>query len=275
MPELPEVEFARRLVSRRLLNNELSEITLGVHANTSDRDELPRLESCQGHPLLGVLRHGKQLYLSFGVSGISFHLGMTGKLQVLAPSDVEPTHVRLKLHFQDRMLVFRDTRKIGQVRALSRGGWREYLTEKRIGPDFFAETQDLDLISPKVLRGRRTIKAQLLDQHWYAGIGNIYACEGLFRARISPFELGQNLSQEQLILLLRKIRASMDLTLEREQGDEIRYLSQSETENPFLVYGKQGCACPNCGQAIERVEQHGRPTFFCYTCQSVSQKVRR
>ena len=140
MPELPEVEFARRLVSRRLLNNELSEITLGVHANTSDRDELPRLESCQGHPLLGVLRHGKQLYLSFGVSGISFHLGMTGKLQVLAPSDVEPPHVRLKLHFQDRVLVFRDTRKIGQVRALSRGGWREYLTEKRVGPDFFAET---------------------------------------------------------------------------------------------------------------------------------------
>ena len=275
MPELPEVEFARRLVSKRLLNTELSEITLGAHARPSDRDELPRFESCQGYPLLSVLRHGKQLYFSFGESGISFHLGMTGKLQVLAPSELVPPHVRLKLHFQERILVFRDTRKIGRVQVLSRGEWEEYLSQKKIGPDFFAETQDPNIISPKVLRGRRTIKAQLLDQHWYAGIGNIYACEGLFRAGVSPFELGQNLSQEQLIHLLQMIRVSMDLTLQREQGDEIKYLSQSKTENPFLVYGKRGCACPNCGQPIERVEQHGRPTFFCYDCQSVSQKVRR
>ena len=157
--------------------------------------------------------------------------------------------------------------------TLSRGGGG-ILTKKGSVPTFCGDPGPRPNLT-KVLRGRRTIKAQLLDQHWYAGIGNIYACEGLFRARISPFELGQNLSQEQLILLLRKIRASMDLTLEREQGDEIRYLSQSKTGNPFLVYGKQGCACPNCGQAIERVEQHGRPTFFCYACQSVSQKVRR
>ena len=273
MPELPEVEFARRLVSRRLLNDELGEVSAGSHANAADRDTLAQLASCQGHTLRHVVRHGKELYLSFGANGISFHLGMTGKLQVLSRTEVEPAHVRLKLKFKERMLVFRDTRKIGRVQALSPSEWNEYLDQKRIGPDFFAATENPSTISPQPLRGTRAIKAHLLDQHWYAGIGNIYACEGLFSAGISPFELGCNLSEEKVIQLLQMIRTSMDLTLEREQGDEIRYLSQSKTDNPFLVYGKQGCDCPKCGQPIERVAQHGRPTFFCYGCQSVSKKT--
>jgi formamidopyrimidine-DNA glycosylase len=119
-----------------------------------------------------------------------------------------------------------------------------------------------------VLRGRRPVKVALMDQSALAGVGNIYASEALFGARIHPSTPAGDLTEAQADALARQMLAVMQASLEREQDDEIAYLHSGEAvENPFRVYGHEGEPCPACGAPIAREVHAGRSTFWCPRCQ--------
>ena len=116
-------------------------------------------------------------------------------------------------------------------------------------------------------RTRRSIKAVLLDQKILSGAGNIYICEALYLAGISPLRRACDLSVSEIKDILAGLRQSMDDSLAREHGEEIEYLTEGKVNNPFTVYKRAGELCPQCGQTIVRLTQQGRGSFYCPSCQ--------
>lgn len=273
MPELPEVEVVRlglapRLVGRRCLGVTVSGKPL---RRQSSAQELAKW--LKGRRLLDLSRRGK--YLTFALEGgatLLVHLGMTGHL--LLGSEAKPLppleHVHLVFHFEDGLeLIYQDVRRFGQVLIFPPGSAPSPL--ENVGREPFARE-----VTPKWLeeqaRGRtRPIKNFLLDGRVLAGIGNIYACEILFAARLNPATPAGSLSKEDWGRVLKETRRILKEAIRQGGTTVSNYLNSQGEAGLFqvrlLVYGKAGEPCRQCGAAISRLVQAGRSTFFCPVCQ--------
>ena len=267
MPELPEVEFTRRQICTWVAGQRLTQIALGTHSLAKDEDVLEAVSPLLGRRLDLVERCGKYLFLGFEGRWACSHLAMTGKWLPERRVGERERFVRFQLHFEHEVLAFIDTRKFGRLDVLGALHWREWLGEKRVGPDVFDLELTFDGLHRRFSKTQRTIKSVLLDQKVLAGVGNIYACDALFIAGISPTERACDLPAEATERLLEAVRYVMKLSLEREEGDEIHYLTEGNPENPFLVYGRKAQPCTRCGSQITRIVQQARSTFFCSQCQ--------
>ncbi len=267
MPELPEVEFAARQLrgwaqGRRLtaVHDAKTRVTRGTKKGG--------LEGLIGRRLLSVERIGKWMLLGFDRGGgLVSHLGMTGKWLHREKGEASASHVRASLEFEGGVtLDYRDPRMFGRLEAAQLDELRKLPTLAAMGPDPLGGV-DARVLGEKLARTRRSIKEALMDQTTLAGLGNIQVSESLHRARINP-ERGANLlSREEVARLAKGIAASLQFTLEQQQGeDPIEYVEEGG-DNFFLVYGHAGEPCPDCGTEIERIVQGGRSTFFCPHCQ--------
>ena len=271
MPELPEVETVARDLRPLLVGRTL----VGL---TRSRKTLRQSWSKAWDALLisrrvdAVHRRGKWLLLELdGGAFLMVHLGMTGRFTVVPPAaEREPhTHLVFRLDNQHE-LRFRDARRFGSVTYFSdRASWEAFLAP-RLGPEPWA-------LKPAVFRGelmitRRPVKAVLLDQTVVAGVGNIYADEACFAARIDPRRLGNTLHTAEADRLLLAVRKVLHRAIE-SRGSSIRdYVGGSGQrggyQDRFLVYGRKGEPCPRCGTAIQSVRLAGRSTHFCAKCQN-------
>ena len=258
MPELPEVENARRFLEQNLLQQTIVEAR-GLRPN-----EQGNVGLLTGQAALAFHRRGKVLWAEFsGGVGLLTHLGMTGKYLAQLPSAPLPTHTHAVLQINNKAILFYDPRRFGCFWV---GAWAEVLRRIPVlGPDPL-----VDGISGEVLQGAfrgctRPIKNALLDQQRLAGVGNIYAAEALFRSRIHPEASADALTLAHWSLLAAGILVSMKRTLDEEEP--LRYVQEKGAPNPFLVYGRAGEPCPVCGEPIARIVQAGRSTFFCSSCQ--------
>lgn len=274
MPELPEVEFTRRVLLKWVGKSPLKQVAVGMHATDSDRAVARSAATLIGAPLLDISRRGKFLFLDFGDSGLSVHLGMTGKWVRSGSVGIRSRHERLRLRFDSETISFIDVRKFGYVHFTTASEWLSSFIVRRIGLDVYDPKLTAARFFRDVCKGRTEIKAALLDQGRIAGVGNIYACEALHDARISPFCEARRLSEAQATRLLASIRRSMSDALARETGDEIFYLTDGNPENPFQVYGRAGLQCFVCDQLVEKVKQQGRTTFYCANCNNVGSQSR-
>jgi formamidopyrimidine-DNA glycosylase len=192
---------------------------------------------------------------------------MTGKWIRRRRDEAPPSHVRASLSLEDGHVIdYRDPRLFGR---LVRGPAQELKTRSpfaKLGPDPLAGI-DVDRFFETLSRTRRSLKEALMDQRTLAGLGNIQVSEALHRARLHPERLGVSLSREEAERLSRAIADSLRATLQGEDGDEpITYVEEGG-ENIFLVYGREGEPCGECGGSIERIVQGGRSTYFCPRCQ--------
>lgn len=268
MPELPEVEFTRRQLRAWVVGQKLDDVELGAHTLRSDEMIRSSLRDLRGKRLLSVERKGKYLFLNFSGSWVCLHLAMTGKLIRAEHQGARSRFARFLLSFERQRVVFLDTRKLGKLFVIRETDWQVWAEERGIGPDVFDDSLTADELARRFGETRRPIKTVLLDQKVLSGAGNIYVCEALYLSGVSPLRRACDLSDVDLSRVLTGLRQSMRDSLEREQGEEIAYLTEGKVENPFIVYKRAGECCRQCGQKIVRFNQAGRGTFHCPSCQA-------
>jgi formamidopyrimidine-DNA glycosylase len=226
-----------------------------------------------GKKIKAVGRRGKWILLNLENGGhLVFHLGMTGQLTVVPARQSRElhTHLIMDLDQQGSELRFRDIRRFGSVTPfVNQEDLENFFKASGLGPEPFN-------VEPRywrdcLTRTRRCLKAVLLDQRVLAGVGNIYADEALFEAKLNPRRLGLSLRSEEAGRLRRAIVTVLNRAIDK-RGSSIRdYVNgsgrQGEYQKEFRVYGRAGEPCLHCGQPIRRIRLAGRSTFFCPKCQ--------
>lgn len=270
MPELPEVETIVRNLRRgtdgapSLIAQKIQSARLLWTRTLASPDIVTFQALLPGQSVQDIGRRAKFLTLTLSESTLVIHLRMSGDLR-MEPSDLpNQKHDRMVLDFASGWrLSFNDTRKFGRV-------WLINDTESlfsKLGP----EPDDSELSPEKfyeMLQSRkRAIKPLLLDQHFLAGMGNIYTDEALFRARIHPLQSSETLDLQDAARLLEAIRYTLELGIE-SNGASIDWVYRGgDFQNHFQVYQQNNNPCPCCGQPINKITVGQRGTHFCPACQ--------
>lgn len=268
MPELPEVETVVRTLKPAVTGRRIKRVRLG---DVSLRREWPpELLRLGGQRIDDVRRRGKWIIVELEPSRLLIHLGMTGQVTSGPPDRRIPPHTHLFMDLDDgSQLRLRDTRRFGSVDYFASAiALREFL-DARLGPEPF----DLTPVYWRMqLVGKlRAIKAVLLDQKVVAGVGNIYADESLFAARIHPAARANTIGKGRAENLRRALIDVLHSAVEH-RGSSIRdYLDADGKpggyQHRFAVYGRKGEPCLRCKTPIERIRLAGRSTHFCPKCQ--------
>jgi formamidopyrimidine-DNA glycosylase len=273
LPELPEVETTARGLRERIVGLRVRNVG-GVDwpRMLPDASELELQDALTGRQVASVDRRGKYLLLEFEQDRwLSIHRKMSGNLLLQGLDVAPPLHTHLEVFFEDdSVLRFVDARKFGRVNLFrSSAELGEFLSE-RLGPDSLIDL-DERLLAEKV-RGRRgRIKSLLLDQAFLAGIGNLYADEALWAARIHPLRAADSLSRAEVGRLARAINEVLVQGIERRGTSFSTYRDadgQAGENQGFLnVYGRADEPCPRCGTPISRILIGSGSSHFCKKCQ--------
>jgi formamidopyrimidine-DNA glycosylase len=260
MPELPEVEHASR-VARRAARGE---VIVGVEVlHPAQRRTLPprTAASLLGDGILRVTRRGKYqlLHLASGRT-LVVHFRLSGDWEVVPAANALPRYSRIAFHLtNDRILALVDPRALSAVQLVEAGD--PLLPE--LGPEATARAFSAQHLSDALGRRSGAIKVLLLDQAIVAGVGNIYASEALWFARIDPRRLGRALSMEECARVVDGVKRVMRKAL----ATPARYYQAGVDHLRFNVYDREGAPCRRCGDPIRRIPQGGRSTYWCSTCQ--------
>ena len=269
MPELPEVETTVRGLERVLLGRRI------VRAEVRRPDLRRAFPDGLGQRLVGARVTGLSRRAKYGLIAtdrgdtLVFHLGMSGRWRI-APSAIDK-HDHFILETEEgTLLALNDARRFGSVDLVETDGLGDWRPIAALGPEPF----DLEPRAFKAsLAGRKAaIKLMLLDQRIVAGLGNIYVCEALFRARINPRRAAGAVSLQRLGWLVPAIAAVLEEAI-AAGGSTLRDFASPDGElgyfsKSFDVYGREAKACRSgCGGTVRRILQGGRSTFYCPACQ--------
>jgi formamidopyrimidine-DNA glycosylase len=271
MPELPEVETIVQSLSAKLKGLEISSVKI-IYPPVLRNEELSLIHDLKGRKVAGVRRRGKMLLIDFERNlNLLIHLKMTGQLLFYPREEPLDKHTHFILYFKDENneLRFRDVRKFGFISCIRNLDISCADELKNLGP----EPLEINF-SPfkKLFQGRKArLKSLLLNQNFIAGIGNIYADEILFQAKLHPFTPASHLSDDDLKRLLKAMRDVLRKAI-IHKGSSIRSFTNDEGkrgkfQNYHQVYGRESLSCFICGEKINRLCLGGRSSFFCPRCQ--------
>ncbi len=273
MPELPEVETVARGLRASLPGRRIVSVRLGKTDFIDDPAALER--DLPGARIESIARYGKFLLLHLEVVNgageracLVVHLGMTGQLTPRRAEEPVPRHTHAQFVLDDgRELRYTDMRRFGRLALVPEAELEAFLGG--LGLDPLEATEDE---FRQRLAGRRAmVKALLLDQRVFRGMGNIYADESLWRARIHPARHAARLSGEQMARLCRAIGDVLRAAIRLRGSSVSNYLDAQgrpgEYQRRHRVYRREGKACYRCGERIRRVIVAGRSSYFCPRCQ--------
>ncbi len=268
MPELPEVEALRRyLVRERVTGLRISRVEARWPNIERTEDGLGGLSGLAGRRIDSVDRHGKQLLVQLDKGVLGLHMGMTGNLAVRRSHAPALKYAHTVFHLSDgRRIELDDPRRWASVVLVDRAS---DLTGG-LGPDALDPAFDAAEFVRRVKPKRSAIKAVLLDQHILAGVGNIYADEALFRARISPLRPASRKGVDRLSALHAAIRITLTQSIEFIESHLL------EDGRPHIVDAydarmqlprKAGAPCPECKSPLATATVGGRSSYYCRSCQ--------
>jgi formamidopyrimidine-DNA glycosylase len=275
VPELPEVEIVRRGLERHVVGRTIDSVQMlhprALRRHVAGPDDFAA--AVRGREITGALRRGKYLWLPVGDDALLAHLGMSGQLLVGDPERPLSPHVRVRLTFADSGpdLRFSDQRTFGHL-SLAVGGASLPAAIAHIAPDPLEPVFDLAAVTARI-RGRRTgIKRALLDQSLVSGIGNIYADEALWRARLHWARESQTLSPAGVTKLFAAVQEvfAESLSAGGTTFDSLYVNVNGQSgyfERSLNVYGRAGQPCRRCGTAVRRDPFMNRSAFSCPKCQ--------
>lgn len=276
MPELPEVETIRRFLQPTIIGLTIKKIDILTPKSFVGNPKL-----AEGQKIIDISRHGKQL--SFHLSNnliLHFHLKMTGQIILVPPLSrggpegggvSKSTRVIFYLDGGE-ILFFNDQRKFGWIKIISNDELAE--SQSHLGRDLLDSGFSLKYFTSQ-LNSRRPVKLVLLDQSRFAGIGNIYANDSLFAARIHPLAPANSLSSSRAKKLYQSVLEVINRALSRQGSTAAdgKYLlpdgSPGSHQYYFQVYQRAGEPCPACSGPLSRIILGGRGTFFCPHCQKL------
>jgi len=280
VPELPEVEVLVRYLDPILKGKVIRGVK--VHRAKSIRPTVVGTFSKRltGSKILGVRRRAK--YLLFNLSKgdskpyiLLGHLGMTGRMYVQRAGQGLPKHAAVSFRLNRGEFVFEDTRYFGRMTL-------ETDVMNKLGPEPLSEGFNGEVLFEALRNCRQAIKPKLLDQTLLAGVGNIYASEALWHARISPRKIARRLTRAHcdalavsiVKVLTDAINQGSTIPLDfsgKEDGDGLFYYGsqneEEEYEERLMVYDWEGEPCERCGASIRKTVQSARSTYYCPKCQ--------
>jgi len=281
VPELPEVEVLVRYLAPLLRNKTIRAVDVRrarVIAPTSPQNLKRTLRNAE---FAGLTRRGKYLLFNLRAAKTARpfvlvgHLGMTGRMYLLPRQADLPKHAAVVLNLGDENFVFEDTRYFGRFTL-------DTSAIDRLGPEPLSAEFSAEILARGLRKSSQAIKVKLLDQSLVAGIGNIYASEALFHARISPKVSARKLKLGQIERLRQGIQtvlndaveggSTVPLDYEGANGrDRLFYFGSADAsisyEERLRVYDREGQPCRICGTPIRRIVQAARSTFYCPNCQ--------
>jgi formamidopyrimidine-DNA glycosylase len=281
MPELPEVETVARGLRRAILGRRIVSVTLGKTDFIDDPVALE--EHLPGRQIAAVERFGKFMLLRLSSSArlgsilrngeaapaaLLVHLGMTGQIAPMPSAQPREKHTHVCLLLDDgRELRYTDARRFGRIAYLTEGPLAKELGGFGVDP---LDVSDEEFASR--IRGRRArIKALLLDQSVLRGVGNIYADESLWRAKIHPARLGAQLTKDQAKTLRRVLQEILRKAILMRGSSISNFLDAEgepgEYQRHHRAYGREGKACYRCQTSVRRAIVAGRSSYFCPKCQ--------
>ncbi len=270
MPELPEVETIAKGLRNVLVGERLESLNV-LDPSVLRQPEGQLRKLVEGRSVESVVRRAKLLMLGLeGETVLAFHLKMTGRV-LAKPAGYQPVkHDRLTAALSSRSrLAFQDTRRFGYCLALPAAGLAQWPFYASLGP----EPLEMDRLAfaERFKQRKAAVKSLLLDQRVVAGVGNIYADEALYAARIHPESRPADLSQERLAVLHDNLAAVLRKAI-RENGSSIRDYIGADGEpgafqNSFQAYGRKGEPCRCCGCSMQAVKVAGRTSTYCPQCQ--------
>lgn len=272
VPELPEVETVVRELRPQLEGQRITAVEVSKFALR--RKWEPKWEQqLVGRRVRQVRRRGKWIIADLDSDlHLLFHLGMSGQMRVLGSDEPRETHTHLILSLDrgKKQLRFRDIRRFGSATLfISAAELDQFFDKAHLGPEPFG--LDGKYVREQLAGTKRCLKAVLLDQQVIAGVGNIYADESLWTARLHPAQRGCETTAAQV----KRLCAALEAVLTRaiaQRGSSIRnYVGGSglkgQYQEEFAVYGQTGKPCRRCKNKIERLRLAGRSTHFCPRCQ--------
>jgi formamidopyrimidine-DNA glycosylase len=292
MPELPEVETVRRGLAPVMEGACFDE----VEAHRGDlRWPLPKdfVKRLEGRTVSGLGRRGKYLLADLSSGDVLLmHLGMSGSFRVLREGDEHATarchHEKPKLLAHDHVVfrmsngavvTFNDPRRFGSMKIVPRAKLASEPLLCAMGPEPLGNEFDAAMLARACAGKKTSLKAALLDQRVVAGLGNIYVCEALHRAHLSPKRRASTITtrsgepKDQAKALVDGIRTVLNDAI-KAGGSSLRDHRRTDGEiglfqHNFRVYGREGkpCPTPTCNGTIKRIAQTGRSTFYCPVCQ--------
>ena len=276
MPELPEVESVRRQLAPELTGRRVVDVWWDAHPHA----RLSDLDLLRGRRIEAVLRRGKFLLCPLDPDGdgdeleLVLHLGMTGSFRFVpadAADDGGITHVRVRAVLDDgRALLFRDPRRFGRASVVPAGDYAHTVpTLAVLGPEPLSDAFDAEAFATRLAHTTGTVKARLLDQRLVAGVGNIYADEALWLARIHP--ASRRVGRARAHALHAAIREVLAAAIERE-GTTFRDYQMVNGESGrnadfLMAYGQADLPCVRCGTPMVRSVVAQRGTTHCPRCQ--------
>ncbi len=274
MPELPEVETICRGVRPLIAGRSFSRVSVrrGDLRRPVPPDFCRRLE---GQSIKAVKRRGKYMLLSLGSGeSVIIHFGMSGRLAVRPLWPQTPDrhdHILMAIE-GGQTLVFNDPRRFGLMTVAASSGLDSHPLLASLGVEPLSPQFDAAYLSAGLAGRRGVLKPALLDQALIAGIGNIYACEALYQARLSPLRPASTIQGRRAGRLVAALKAVLTAAIDaggsslrdhRQPNGELGYFQHN-----FAVYGRPGARCRRgCGAMITHIRQAGRSTFHCSRCQ--------
>jgi formamidopyrimidine-DNA glycosylase len=274
VPELPEVETVRAQLEPVLVGRRLERVQILDGRLTRPDDPVAVAAELEGERVAAVERRGKYLVLKFESGRVLLiHLRMTGSLRHArrgALPDDDP-YRRAVITLDDGSdVAYRDVRRFGTWLLVEPGELEPYLAI-RVGAEPLGTRFTAKELATRLAGRRAPVKSAILDQRTVAGVGNIYADEALWRARIHPLRAAGELEPVELRALHRGIRRALEMGIARH-GATLRDYAQpngaaGSMQHEFKVYGREDEPCPRCGSAIVKTRVAGRGTWYCPQCQ--------
>jgi formamidopyrimidine-DNA glycosylase len=282
MPELPEVESTRRGIEREAAGQSIQELRIYDHRLRWPVD--PKIPAqVAGQRIIAVERRAKYLLLRLERGTLILHLGMSGSLRVLPAITTRLKHDQFDLLVDSDMpaqsampaqsgmaLRFNDPRRFGSLHFTA-GDPGQHKLLSALAPEPLEPAFDAEYLHRVTRKRRVAIKQVLMNGRLVTGVGNIYASEALFRARISPRRGARRLSRADCVRLVRAVRAALNAAI-RAGGTTLRdYVGTDGNPGYFrqrlYVYERAGKPCRVCGTVIRRIRQGQRSTYYCPGCQ--------
>lgn len=286
MPELPEVETVRRGLSRLIINKKVTNVTT-LNEKSFPNDMTAVNEFLLNTEVIGIRRRAKVLLIDLASHyTLVIHLKMTGQLVYRGETKFGAGHpndsligqlpdrsTRVVIDFSDGShLFFNDQRKFGWVKLFPTLEVPNIDFMKKVGPEPLEDSFEAKEFIQRIRRRNgTTIKAAILDQTVLAGVGNIYADESLWGAKIFPGRRVRDVTDKELTLLLSEIKFVLNLSIEKGGSTDRNYVNAEGEKGSYIefarVFRKEGKPCPRCGETITKTRIAGRGTHVCTHCQ--------
>lgn len=270
MPELPEVETIVRGLRHHLIGFTINSIDL---QRKDLRFPIPKSlkKSLNGKKITNILRRGKYIIINNEAKQtVLLHLGMSGRIKIrpIDSKKVKHDHIIIKLNSRQE-IVYNDSRRFGMIDYINSADFNNHKWIKSLGPEPLDKVFSSNYIADSLSTIKSPIKNVLLNQKFVAGLGNIYACESLFLAGISPYRIANTIKRNRSKKLALSIKKVLNQAIDLG-GCSIKDYVQASGEMGYFqqklnVYGKYGqkCSACTCNSSIKKIKQSGRSTFFC------------